>query len=219
MHVAAILFGSIGTLVETSGLQRKAFNEAFREAGLDWKWDRETYRTLLRKPGGLARIERYAAGRGQTVNAVAVHRRKTEIFDREIAEGSLDLRPGVAEVVAHARRLKIPLGFVTTTSRANVEAVLAATTGQLTEDMFAFIGNETMVIEQKPAPEIYRIALKRLRIAAAEAVAVEDTVACFQAARAAGVPTVAFPNENAEPEGYTGALAVTDRLELKFFER
>ena len=31
----AILFGSIGTLIETSDLQREAFNEAFKEAGLD----------------------------------------------------------------------------------------------------------------------------------------------------------------------------------------
>ena len=30
----AILFGSIGTLIETSDLQREAFNQAFKEAGL-----------------------------------------------------------------------------------------------------------------------------------------------------------------------------------------
>ena len=43
----AILFGSIGTLIETSDLQREAFNEAFKEAGLDWYWDHEDYTKLL----------------------------------------------------------------------------------------------------------------------------------------------------------------------------
>lgn len=35
MNYKAILFGSIGTLIETSDLQRESFNEAFKEAGLD----------------------------------------------------------------------------------------------------------------------------------------------------------------------------------------
>jgi len=43
MNYKAILFGSIGTLIETSDLQRESFNEAFKEAGLDWYWDQEDY--------------------------------------------------------------------------------------------------------------------------------------------------------------------------------
>ena len=56
----AILFGSIGTLIETSDLQREAFNQAFKEAGLDWYWDQEDYTKLLKKSGGTKRIEDFA---------------------------------------------------------------------------------------------------------------------------------------------------------------
>ncbi len=217
MKPSAILFGSIGTLVETSDMQREAFNEAFREAGLDWHWDRETYRGLLQRPGGQARIERYAAEKGDTVNARALHRRKTELFDRELLEGSLDLRPGVKDVLDYAREHGIALGFVTTTSRENIDATLAATTGQVTREMFAFIADDEMTAEQKPSPEIYRIALEHLGLEPAQAVAIEDTVPCFMAARAAGIPAVAFPNENAATDGYTDALVVTERLEPRYF--
>ena len=217
MKPRAIIFGSIGALVETSDMQRDAFNEAFREAGLDWNWDRETYRELLRKPGGLSRIERYAADRGETVDARALHRRKTELFDRELLEGSLDLRPGVREVLDYAREAGIALGFATTTSRENVDATLAATTGQVTREMFGFVGDDSMTAKQKPAPDIYTIALEHLKVLAAEAIAIEDTVPCFMAARAAGIATVAFPNENAAPEGYPDALVITERLEPRFF--
>lgn len=217
MKPTAILFGSIGTLVETSDLQRDAFNEAFREAGLDWRWDAETYRGLLQKPGGRARIDRYAEGRGETVDSGALHRRKTEIFDRELLEGSLDLRPGVQDVMEYARGAGIALGFATTTSRENVDATLAATTGQVTREMFGFVGDDSMITRQKPSPDIYRVALEHLKISAAEAIAIEDTVPCFLAARAAGIPTVAFPNENAAPGGYPDALAVTERLEPRYF--
>ena len=47
MTYKSLLFGSIGTIIETSELQRESFNEAFKEAGLDWYWDQEDYRLLL----------------------------------------------------------------------------------------------------------------------------------------------------------------------------
>ena len=55
----AILFGSIGTLVETSELQRQSFNLAFKEVGLDWYWNTATYCKLITEPGGMKRIKNY----------------------------------------------------------------------------------------------------------------------------------------------------------------
>jgi len=54
---SAILFGSIGTLVDTSGLQRKAFNQAFESHRLGWHWNREQYINMLEESGGQQRIE------------------------------------------------------------------------------------------------------------------------------------------------------------------
>ena len=96
----ALIFGSIGTLVETSELQREAFNAAFREAGLDWDWDREAYRSMLKQSGGRKRIAQYARERGVSVDADALHARKTELFDARIREHGLDLRAGVAEILS-----------------------------------------------------------------------------------------------------------------------
>ena len=45
----AILFGSIGTLIETSDIQRESFNESFKETGLDWYWDEEDYIEIIKK--------------------------------------------------------------------------------------------------------------------------------------------------------------------------
>ena len=46
MKYKALLFGSIGTLIESSDIQRNSFNEAFKEAGLDWYWDEQDYKTV-----------------------------------------------------------------------------------------------------------------------------------------------------------------------------
>jgi beta-phosphoglucomutase-like phosphatase (HAD superfamily) len=46
-QLKAVIFGAIGTIAETSDLQRQAFNAAFKAAGLDWNWNAEVYRDLL----------------------------------------------------------------------------------------------------------------------------------------------------------------------------
>ena len=56
-YYKALLFGSIGTLVETSEIQRKSFNEAFKKKGLNWYWTEEEYIKLLNKSGGSDRIK------------------------------------------------------------------------------------------------------------------------------------------------------------------
>jgi beta-phosphoglucomutase-like phosphatase (HAD superfamily) len=46
-QLKAVIFGAIGTIAETSDLQRQAFNAAFAAAEIPWHWDQETYRKLL----------------------------------------------------------------------------------------------------------------------------------------------------------------------------
>ena len=64
----AIIFGSIGTLVETSDIQRQSFNQAFKEIGLDWYWDKNNYKNLLKKSGGRNRVEYFANINQNTVD-------------------------------------------------------------------------------------------------------------------------------------------------------
>ena len=56
----SIIFGSIGTIVETSNIQRKSFNKAFKKLGLDWYWSVNEYKKLLEKSGGENRLSKYA---------------------------------------------------------------------------------------------------------------------------------------------------------------
>jgi len=47
----SIIFGSIGTIVETSNIQRKSFNKAFKKSGLNWHGSKTKYKKLLEKSG------------------------------------------------------------------------------------------------------------------------------------------------------------------------
>ena len=99
----AILLGSIGTIVETSELQRKAFNQAFSEAGLDWNWTPDEYQTMLKKSGGRNRIIDYANDQVEFRSMLTSFiSRKTEIFDNMMNEEKISLRPGVANLISYA---------------------------------------------------------------------------------------------------------------------
>ena len=63
MKKAAVLFGSIGSIVESSDIQRRAYNQALREAGLSWEWDLDTYAELLTQAGGKERLAMLEIGR------------------------------------------------------------------------------------------------------------------------------------------------------------
>ena len=52
MTIKAVLFGSIGTIIETSDIQRNCFNQAFQKVGLNWYWIKKFYKSMLKKPGG-----------------------------------------------------------------------------------------------------------------------------------------------------------------------
>ncbi len=212
MNYKAILFGSIGTLIETSELQRNAFNQAFSENGLDWNWNPAEYQDLLKKSGGRQRIEDFAAQQAIEVDASKLHDEKTKIFDELMVDGGVLLRPGVANFIDQALDNEIKLAFVTSTSKDNVDAVFQALKNQLNRSIFSFIGNDKMVSNTKPKPDIYLKALLELNLKAEDCVAIEDTEVSMQSALAASIKCIGFPGAFAKDNDFSSAILVTDKL-------
>ncbi len=208
----ALLFGSISTLADTSELQRNAFNQAFAEHGLDWQWSQEEYRSLLGSNGGADRIAAYAKSRGESVDAAAVHATKSKIFQETLATSEVEARPGVVETIHEAKQAQYRLGFVTTTSSDNVSAIFAALAPDVTPGDFDVVVSAADVPAGKPDPAAYEWALKELGEIAAECIAVEDNAGGAQAAAAAGITCVAFPNENTAGLDFGSAKPAGDRL-------
>lgn len=217
--MAAILFGSISTIADTSEIQRQAFNDAFAKHGLDWSWDREEYRGLLASSGGRDRVAQYAADRGEDVDADAVHATKSELYQQRAAASPLQPRPGVVETIARARREGDQVALVTTTAGANVSAVLEGLERSLDPSSFDVLVDVSQVDRRKPDGAAYRYALERLGVDAGSAVAIEDNVGGVGAARDAGVPVVAFPNDNTVGHDFSAADHTVERVELDDLRR
>jgi beta-phosphoglucomutase-like phosphatase (HAD superfamily) len=141
----ALIFDVDGTLAETEEIHRQAFNAAFVRADLGWCWGRTVYRDLLRVAGGKERIRAFDRLRGgasalSDAEIVELHQIKTTIYAELIACGGCPLRPGVSALLTAALTRGQRLAIATTTSRGNIEALLAAALGNHWADSFATIG-------------------------------------------------------------------------------
>lgn len=218
--IVALIFDVDGTLAETEEAHRMSFNDAFAEAGLDWAWSHTDYQNLLRITGGKERmlhyIESWGAApppgeRGEAIRAL--HSRKTELYAARVAAGDVPLRPGIETLLQAARDYGFRLAIATTTSRSNVDALLAANLGQDAVNWFATIVCGDMVARKKPAPDAYEEVLRILRKRPEETIAIEDSWNGVQAARSAGIAVVATPSLYSADDDFSDATAVvTDPL-------
>ena len=211
----AVLFGSIGVLAETSEIQRQGYNQALESAGLDWKWDRETYQDLLTAVGGKERLSLLSRATSHQLSAdliEEIHSQKTTFATNRVRDERPPLRDGVQALIALSKEQGIKLGLVTTTYRPNVEAIMAAHPTVLSEDTFDVIITRDKVSDGKPSPECYLTTLKQLGISPSEAIAIEDTAASVLSARRAGVEVIATPGEFAKDQDFFMADLVIPSL-------
>jgi HAD superfamily hydrolase (TIGR01509 family) len=196
----ALIFDVDGTLAETEEAHRLSFNAAFAEARLDWIWDRELYRDLLKVAGGKERICNYIGGLdapppgdwGELVKDL--HARKTELYTELVASGETPLRPGIADLLGEARRRGVALAIATTTTRANVDALLLRQLGPDAAGWFNAMVCGDEVAAKKPAPDVYLAAVTALGVAASRAIAIEDSANGVLSARRAGLAVIAAPS-------------------------
>jgi HAD superfamily hydrolase (TIGR01509 family) len=214
--LGALIFDVDGTLADTErDGHRVAFNAAFAESGLDWFWDEALYGELLQVAGGMERLVHYArAYRGATQSDAELeslvhelHFNKTRHYVQCVAAGAVQLRPGVARLIAQARAQGLRLAIATTTTRANVIALLQATLGSDAVSWFAAIGTAQEVAAKKPDPAVYLWVLQRLQVHASDALALEDSRNGLLAASGAGVPCVVTPTLYSTGEDFTEAAA------------
>ena len=211
-YYKALFFGSIGSIVETSDIQRKSFNQAFKQYGLDWNWTNREYQKLLSKSGGKDRITRYAKKKKNIVNSEYLRNLKTKIFNSYLKKNHLKLRPGVKNLFSLCKKEKIKIAFVSSTSSNNINAILYCLRKSISKRDFNFIGNAKLVKKLKPKPDIYLLALKKLKLKANDCVAIEDTQESLNSARRAKIKCIIFPGKFHSLKKFIGAYKKVYRL-------
>jgi HAD superfamily hydrolase (TIGR01509 family) len=220
-RIAAIIFDVDGTLSETEETHRRAFNRAFEHAGLSWHWNQDLYRELLSVTGGKERIrhfiEHYEAD-GAPEDKLdefipALHAEKTRAYTQMVTGGEVELRPGIRKLIRDAKDQGFRLAIATTTTPANIDALLTATFGEEGHDLFEVICAGDSVPNKKPAPDVYLLALEKLGLPAEKCVAIEDSRNGLLSSHAAGIPTIVTPGIYTHDPDFAEAALVVDDLE------
>ncbi len=216
----ALIFDVDGTLADTErDGHRVAFNQAFREAGLDWDWTVELYGDLLQVTGGKERIRLYVEkfledfqlDEDITEFAARLHKRKTHFYLELLQSGAIPLRPGVERLINEAREAGLRLAISTTTTPANVTYLLNATLGEESPDWFEVIAAGDIVPAKKPAPDIYNWALEQMNLKPEACLAFEDSLNGVKSSLAANLKTLITVNGYTKNDDFSGAALVLDQ--------
>lgn len=220
-RLEALIFDVDGTLADTErDGHRVAFNEAFAQEGLDWRWSETLYGQLLHISGGKERLRHfmrhyiYGADLPEEAEArvAELHAAKNACYNRMFEEGRIALRPGVERLISEARAAGIRLAIATTSVRENVTTLLRATLGPGAPAWFDPLASADEVSDKKPSPAVYQYVLKGLKVAAGHCMVLEDSENGLRAAQAAGLPAVVTVNAYTRGGDYRDADLVLDHL-------
>jgi len=216
--VKALIFDVDGTLVDTEEIHRQAFNETFAGLGLDWNWHRALYGKLLQVTGGKERLLHYLARHRPDEapkwadRVKEIHALKTARYTALLEQGGIAFRPGIARLIEEAVSTGRRVAIATTTTRANVVALLQHATPKIDASAFEVIVAGDEVARKKPAPDVYEDVLRQLGIPASQCVAIEDSANGVLSACRAGIPTLATPSLYTMGDDFFGAFAVMSDL-------
>ncbi|GAB4345446.1 MAG: HAD-IA family hydrolase [Cyanophyceae cyanobacterium] len=204
--LSALLFDLDGTLVDSNPVHYRAWKQILAEFGMDLDLATYGHQISGRTNGEIVAdlLPQLSVAEG-----AALSDRKEQCY-RDWARETLQPLAGFDRLWGRLRDRGWRSAVVTNAPRANAELVLSVVGAGdgalgpviLAEDCPA----------GKPAPAPYRIALERIGVAAADAIAFEDSPAGIRSAVAAGIETIALTTSHpaAQLYGAGATLAIAD---------
>ena len=200
--LVAVIFDLDGVLLDSEQVWNAAKEELVRERG--GRWSDQAPRDMM----GMSSLEWSAYLRDELGVDMDPGEISTDVVRRleDIYRERLPLHDGAVEAVERAAA-RWPLGLASSSNREIIELFLDLS--GLRERFKATVSSEE-VERGKPAPDVYLETARRLSVSAQHSAAVEDSENGIRSAKAAGMFTVALPNQVYPPAD--DALAQADAV-------
>jgi HAD superfamily hydrolase (TIGR01509 family) len=185
--LVAVIFDLDGVLLDSEQVWNAAKEELVRERG--GRWSDQAPRDMM----GMSSPEWAAYLRDRLGVDMSLDEISADVVRRleHIYRERLPLHDGAAEAVERAAE-RWPLGLASSSNREIIELFLDLSG---LRDRFSATVSSEEVEHGKPAPDVYLETARRMNVNPEDSAAVEDSENGIRSARAAGMFTVALPNE------------------------
>ena len=189
--IKALIFDFDGLILDTETPEFSVWQNIYQEHGFELphdEWGKIVGGDGLSDFDAAKHLSLLAQGRLDSVSLRARHR--LESHNMTLMQSIL---PGVLETIHEAKRLWLKLAIASSSTHSGVDT--HAKRLGIFEHFDAVICSDDVGADRtKPYPDLYLMALTRLKVQKDEAVVLEDSPNGVTAARSAGIFVVAIPN-------------------------
>lgn len=184
--VKAVVFDMDGVILDSEKVYRYHWMKVGQEYGLA----QEELEALCNEiAGGTSAHTKkvFLKHYGEDFPYDAYRKRVYELMDIYIKENGYELKPGVEELLKTLKEKKIKIGLATSTKEERACAYLKRAGLYEAFDKLIF---GDMIVNGKPAPDIYLMACKALQVLPEEAMGIEDSINGVKSSNSAGLYTI-----------------------------
>ena len=206
-RIAAVILDMDGLMLDTESIYKLAWQNAAAECG--YNLDDDFYLTLIGQPNPaceVAMLNRF----GDDFPIADFRARWSRLWREHVEISGIPTKPGLTELLSFLRERQLPMAVATSSDRDY--ASLSLRVARL-DAWFNIVVTGDQVVNGKPAPDIYIESARRLGVAPAHCVAIEDSDSGVLAASAAGMITVMVPDlKSPSPAARNAAFCVVASL-------
>ncbi len=184
--VKAVVFDMDGVIFDSEKLYRKHWMITAGEYGIP----QDVMRELCNLIAGATkeRNEKLMKSRfGEDFDYMAFREKTMNRMDQDILENGVELKPFVVELLEYLKKNKYRIGLATSTQKERAQRNLENAGVFEYFDEIVYGG---MVVNGKPAPDIYLLACEKLGVSPKDAIGIEDSINGVKSSFVAGLQTI-----------------------------
>lgn len=211
--IGGVLFDLDGVILDTEKLYARFWQEAAQALGFPMTWEQALMMRSLNRTAGQTQIQTFF---GPDADYHTIRAKRIELMDAFIQKEGVALKPGIGQLMDALEAHRIPAAIA---SSSPVERIARYLDGTGLYERFQAVCSGYQVPRGKPEPDIYLYAAAQLGLPPERCLALEDSPAGIQSAKAAGclpvlVPDLDQPGPDTLPLLYALADSLTDVISL-----